>query len=310
MNQTKKTIELLPLTKQYARIHGADLAVPNCAGSGVGNVLVYTRLIEEVARSKGRPIVIITGPLSPKVGVVAGESLFPFFENNPFIERIINAYELDPLGFDRVNEEESTLIQLNHIIENLCFAYGLRPRHLRPSLFLTKQEQAWALRALCDLPRPLICLHPGGTTSSPPGCPWYRTNWLCTIEALKGQAGFFQIGRKNSVDQDLGLPNPGTSLREAMALIWAADIFMGYDSSPMHMATAFQKPVVTIIHMQRKYDWETSLGETFTPSVILRWLYPFNCNFGIMPEDSDGDVLLFRVIDALKRQLEGLAYKV
>ena len=310
MNQTKQPIELLPLTKQYARTHGADLAVPNCAGSGVGNVLVYTRLIEEVARSKGRPIVIITGPLSPKVGVVVGESLYPFFDNNPFIERIINAYELDPLGFGRVNEEESKLVQLNHIIENFCFAYGLRPRHLRPSLFLTTQEQAWALHALRDLPRPLICLHPGGTTSSLPGCPWYRTNWLCTIEALKGQAGFFQIGRKNSVDQDLGLPNPGTTLREAMALIWAADIFMGYDSSPMHMATAFQKPVVAIIHMQRKYDWETSLGETFTPSVILRWLYPFNYNFGIMPEDSDGDVLLFRVIDTLHLQLEKLAYKV
>lgn len=310
MGQTKKRLELLPFTKQYARIHGADLAIPNCPGSGVGNVLVYTRLIEEVARSMGRPLVIVTGPLSPKVGVVAAESAFPFYENNPFVERIINAYDVDPTGFAKVNKEEESLIQLNHIIENLCFAYGLRPRHLRPSLFLTKEEQAWALQALRDLPRPLVCLHPGGTTSSPSGCPWYQTNWFRTIEAFQGEASFFQVGRKNSVDQDLGLPNPGTTIREAMALIWVADVFMGYDSSPMHMATAFQKPVVTIIHMQRKYDWETSLCETFTPSVILRWLYPFNINFGIMPEDSDGDALLFRVIDAIRAHLGKLAYEI
>lgn len=313
MSQIKvvqNSVGLLPFAKKYARTHEVDLAIPNCQGSGVGNVLVYTRLIEEMARHLGRPISIITAPLSPKVGTVDGESEYPFYENNPFIERIINAYNVDPEGFSEVNREEDDLIQVNHIIENLCFAYGLQPRCLRPSLFLTKDEQSWALLALKHLPRPLVCLHPGGTTSSLPGCPWHRINWLHIIETLKMEAGFFQVGRKNSVDQDLGLPNPGKTIREAMALIWASDVFIGYDSSPMHMATALQKPVITIIHMQNKYNWETSIKETFTPSVILRWLYPFNTNFAIMPEDINGRVLLYRVIDAVRGELKRLAYKI
>ncbi|WP_320170471.1 glycosyltransferase family 9 protein [Maridesulfovibrio sp.] len=301
---------LLPLSKSYARKHNADLAIPNCAGSGLGNVLVYTRLIDDYAMSLGRPISIITAPISPKVGVVPNESPYPFFENNPFIGKIINADEVDQEGFIGVNSEELSLVQLSHVIENICFAYGIRPRVLRPSLYLTKTEKAWALRALQHLPRPLVCLHPGGTTSSPGNCPWNVQNWLKLTEILQDRASFFQIGRKNSVDQDLGLENPGRTLREAIALIWASDFYIGFDSCPMHIATALNKDLISIFHMENKYTYEAKYKKVFVPSVMLRWAYPFNTNLAIMPDDYDGEKLLLRIVDKVSSSIKKLKYEI
>jgi hypothetical protein len=301
---------LLPLSKSYARKYNVDLTIPNCAGSGLGNVLVYTRLIDDYAMSLGRPISIITAPISPKVGVVPNESPYPFFENNPFIEEIINADEVDPEGFVGVNSEDISLVQLCHVIENICFAYGLRPRILRPSLYLTSEEKKWALNALQHLPRPLVCLHPGGTTSSPPSCPWNVQNWLKLIDRLKDKVSFFQIGRKNSVDQDLNLENPGQTLRQAIALIWASDFYIGFDSCPMHIATALNKDLISIFHMENKFNNEVTFGKIFVPSVMLRWSYPFNTNLAIMPDDYDGEKLLLRMEDAVINSIQKLTYTI
>ncbi len=286
------------------------MAIPNCAGSGLGNVLVYTRLIDDYAQSLGRPITIITAPISPKVGVVAGESPYPFFENNPFIETILNAEEIDIEGFSGVNDEELSLVQLSHVIENICFAYGLRPRELRPSLHLSADEKRWAINELRHLPRPLVCLHPGGTSSSPMGCPWNVSNWLELVDRMRGQVSFFQIGRPESVDQDLGLDNPGTTLRQAMALIWASDFYIGFDSCPMHMATALRTPLISVFHMENKYHFEKQYGEIYIPAVMLRWAYPFNTNLAIMPDDPNGEKLLLRIIDTVKRAMQKLSYVI
>lgn len=307
---TSPIVELLPRSKAYARKHGVDLAIPNCVGSGLGNALVYTRLVEEFSLSVGRPISIITAPIAPKVGVVPNELPYPFFENNPFIERIINAYEVDPEGFDGIDREEDTLVQLSHIISNICFAYGIRPREVRPCLYLTCEEKQWALKALSHLPRPLVCIHPGGTSSSPKQCPWYITNWQRLIQELDGQASFFQVGRSEFVDQDLGLDAPGTTLREAMALIWASDFYIGFDSCPVHIATAFHKPLICLFHMENKFLFEKKYGEIYVPSVMLRWAYPFNTNLAIMPNDYKGENLLLNVINTTKEEISKFKYTI
>jgi hypothetical protein len=302
--------ELLPHSKSFARKHKVDLAIPNCPGSGLGNVLVYTRLIEEYALSIGRPISIITAPIAPKVGIVDSEAPYPFFENNPFIKQIVNAEEIDPEGFKSVNAEEHAVIQLSHVIENICFAYGLRARELRPSLFLTCKEKEWALNALSHLPRPLVCLHPGGTSSSPGECPWNITNWKKLIQKLNGKASFFQIGRPDFVDQDLGLDNPGTTIREAMALIWASDFYIGFDSCPMHIATAFRKSIIALFHMENKFRLEKHYGEVYVPSVMLRWAYPNNTNLSIMPNDYEGERLLAKITDIVATHVTDLKQRV
>nr|WP_320051238.1 glycosyltransferase family 9 protein [uncultured Desulfuromonas sp.] len=300
---------VLPISKSFAARYGADLAIPNCQGSGVGNALVYTRLVEEWARHLGRPVKIITAPLAPSVGCVVNEDPFAIWRNNPFVWKILDGEEIDPAGFRLVDQERKTLIQVNHIIENICFAYGLKPRRLQPSIFLTQNEIQWALNETRELKRPLVCLHPGGTSGSKPGAPWHHTYWHHLIEKFNRIAGFFQIGRPEFGDQDLELAHPGKTLRELMALISISDVFIGFDSSPMNIATGLEKPVIALFDMKQKYDCESRYDELNIPSVMLRWAYPQNHNFGLMPNDN-GDAALAFVCHALKTELASLTYNI
>lgn len=299
---------VLPKTKAFAEKHNVDLAIPNCKGSGVGNAIVYTRLVEDFARFKGRPISIITGPLSPKVGVVPEEKPFALWENNPFVEKILDAYLIDEAEFIKVDLERKTLVQLNHVIENIGFAFGIRPRELRASLFLSEEEMRWALTQLRNLPRPLICLHPGGTSRSTAGNFWENRAWFAIVEELKHRAGFFQVGRPEFGDIDLHLNNPARTLRQTMALIWASDIFLGFDSTPMHIATAFNVPTIAIFDMEKKFLHEGKFSDTHIPSVMLRWSYPNNRNVAIMSNDQSM-MAKKMVIDEITTKLDKLTYR-
>lgn len=300
---------VLEKSKAIAKKYSADLAVSNCAGSGVGNALVYTRLIEEYSLSLGRPISIFTGPLKPSIGTVNKEDSFAIWRNNPFVEKIIDGSKVGPEDLSIVVEEEDSLVQLNHIIENICWAYNLRPRELRSSIFLSPEEKKNALISLRHLKRPLVCLHPGGNTKSSKGAPWHQRNWRKLIDGFQDKYGFFQIGRTEFGDYDLELDNPALFLRETMALIWASDFYIGFDSSPMHMATAFRKPVISLFDMRQKYDAESSYSELHVPSVLLRWAYPHNRNIAIMENDKD-DQSFEMVFDELFRFQHQLRYQV
>ena len=48
-------------TKQIAREYGCDLAIPN--GPGIGNVVCYTRLVEDLALALGRPLRLLSAPI-------------------------------------------------------------------------------------------------------------------------------------------------------------------------------------------------------------------------------------------------------
>lgn len=301
------TENILPKTKAIAKKHKVDLAIPNCPGSGVGNALVYTRLVEEYALKYGKTLKIFTGPLSPSIGKVGGENPFAIWENNPFVSEIVNGEEVSHEDLKIVNQERQSLIQLTHVIENICWGYGISPRELRSSLFLSKEEMAWAINQLESLPRPLICLHPGGNTKSLPGSPWHLSNWAKLMERFQGKIGFFQVGSIELGDYDLGLLNPGKYLRQMLSLIWASDAFIGFDSSPMHIATSFRKPVITIFDMRRKYEAEVKYSALHIPSVMLRWSYPFNHNIAVMENDGD-NASLDKVCHALNGILSSLAY--
>jgi hypothetical protein len=301
---------ILSATKSIAEKYSVDLAVSNCEGSGIGNALVYTRLVEEFALSKGRPIKIFTGPLKPSVGTVIGEDPFAIWRNNPFIDEIIDGSTYGPKDLEIVvREEEESLVQLNHIIENLCWAYNLKPRELRSSIYLNEVEMKRAIHSLKHIKRPLVCLHPGGNTKSTKGSPWHKKNWNRLIEEFRDEFGFFQIGRTEFGDYDIGLDNPAKNLRDTWALIWASDFFIGFDSSPMHVATAFKKPVVSLFDMRRKYEAESSFSALHIPSVILRWAYPNNRNISIMENDQDDHSYLM-VVDELRNFQKKLSYQI
>jgi hypothetical protein len=280
-------LETAPLeeTKRLAAAYGCDIGVPN--DSGVGNILMYTRVVEDLARKLGRPLKILTGRLSPSIGVVAGEHPFPLWENNPFVDGIVDADSIDPAVMAAINREMDNLCQFTHMIENISYHYGVRPRCLRPSIYLSKKEQSWALNKLRGLRRPVICLHPHGTSSPKPGHPWYEENWQKLLERLSQRATALEIFKAGAEAKRLNTVKIKTKLRQMMALVWASDLFIGFDSSVAHIATAFELPAVVLWEPIRKLEIEERWQEGFAPAALSRWGYPQNRNFMILGDRDD-----------------------
>lgn len=277
-------------SRHYAAEHGCDLAVPGSIG--IGSLVCYTRLVEEFALRAGRPIRLLTVPLdcSHDGRRSEGEGDYPLWEGNPFIETIVNADHIDRAISEHLSAEMDNFCQSRHEIENLCAPYGLRPRALRGSLFLSRDEMQWALRELSALPRPVICLCPYGRSSSLPGSPWYLDRWLQLVEELEGVAGLFQVGNENFEQKPLPVFTPATTIRKIVALIWASDLYIGFDTGPSHIATALAKPAVVLWDAVRKAPLEEAKQAGFSIAHMNRWAYPQNRNLVILGE-KDREVL-------------------
>ena len=271
--------EPFELSKRYAAETGCDLAVPN--GQGIGNALVFTALVEAMALRNGKRLRLLTAQLNPLIGKDSQDG-YAIWENNPYVKEIVDADTIDPQIMADINAEQDNIGNFSHVIENICYAYEVSPRSLRPTLFLTSSEQARALERLEPLRRPIVALHAGGTSTSPLGSPWYLEKWkeLCTV--LSSEVSFVQVAKADFDQKPLDIFSPNLSLREAMATIWACDLFVGFDSTPAHIATAFSLPTVVLWDVQRKSAIEDRHYPGFAPASMLRWSYPQNRNLMVL----------------------------
>lgn len=266
-------------SRQHCATHKVDLAVPN--GPGLGDIVCFTRLVEDVSRALGRPLLLLTAPMNLHYGHHARDGGHPVWENNPFVQATI-----DP-GPDVMRDiiiEKDNHFQYGHVIQNMGHHYGVPPSLLRPSIFLSSDEIAWAIRALQALPRPVICIHPSGVSSSPEGSPWYLGRWQTLIRRHKRRATFIQLGRRDYRFKELMAHFIDTSIREAFAIIWAADAFIGFDSGLAHVATAFEKPAIVLWDAVHKAPIEEHKQPGFSFAAMSRWGYPQNKNILLLGE--------------------------
>jgi hypothetical protein len=260
--------------------------------------------VEEYARKVGRRVRLLTAPIDPRVGLVPGEFDYPIWLNNPFVAEIVDARGFGDAAVRRLNEEKDNCCQFNHVIENICINYGVLPRRIRPSLYLTAVEQASSLDALRGLRRPLIALHAGGKTSPPPSSPWHEKRWIDLIDRCKDVAGFVQICKHDFDHCNLGIFAPHTSLREMFATIWACDAFIGFDSGPMHVAAAFDRPSLIVWDPEQKLAAEEGWQHAFSPAVTLRWGYAENRNLMILGERTE------EVLEQVERWIRELCLRL
>jgi len=272
-------------TKRLAAAHGCDIGIPN--DSGIGNILMYTRVVEDLARVLGRPLAILTGRFKPAIGVVRGEEPFPIWRNNPFVSNIIDADLIDTEIMVTINKEKDNLCQFGHMIENIAYHYGIRPRHLRPSIYLSRAEQTWAINRLKSFRRPVVCLHPHGKSSPKPGHPWYEENWQKLIEQLEDSVTILEICKAVSEAKGLRTVKIRTKIRQMMALVWASDMFIGFDSSVAHVATAVEIPACVLWEPMRKLEIEERKQPGFAPAALARWSYPQNRNIMLLGDRDD-----------------------
>jgi hypothetical protein len=271
-------------SKYHAEQQGCDLAVPNA--SGIGNILVCTALVEAVALQLGRRIRLLTSEMNPLIGKEPQDE-YAIWENNPYVKEIVDADKIDSQIMCEVNAEQDNISQFGHMIENVCYAYGVAPRALKPCLYLTPAEQSAAIDRLESIRRPLIAIHAGGTSASTEQSPWYLEKWKELCSELCDEVSFIQVAKAGFDQKCLGIPSPALTLREAMATIWACDMFIGFDSTPAHIATAFSKPSIVLWDVQRKSIIEDRHYLGFAPASMFRWSYPQNRNLMILGQKDD-----------------------
>jgi Glycosyltransferase family 9 (heptosyltransferase) len=268
--------------RKFAAQAKADLTVPN--GPGIGDVMCFTRLVEDHARRLGRAIKLLTAPMAPYYGSHPRDGPYPIWENNPFVEDIIDANLIDYAIMRDVVVEKDNHFQFSHVIYNIGMSYGVAPTTLRPSLFLSMNEMRQALTTLRRVRRPVICLQASGKSSSPSGSPWHHDRWTELIERLVEYAGLIQLGRRDYEFVELPVLFTDTNVREALALIWASDIFIGFDSGLAHAAAAFSKPSIVLWDAVHKSIIEEQKEPGFALATLSRWAYPFNKNILILGE--------------------------
>jgi ADP-heptose:LPS heptosyltransferase len=186
-----------------------------------------------------------------------------------------------------VNRERDNITQFGHMLQNIAYHYGLRPRVMRPSLYLTTAECAWAIQTLQGLRRPVICLHPHTTSGPPPGHPWHADKWLEVIKRLSGIASFFEL-RLHGVEQSrTEATSFTTTLRQMFALVWAADLVICFDSLISHVAAAFERHAVVLWDPTRKVDIEERWQRGFALAALSRWSYPQHENVVLLGDRED-----------------------
>jgi hypothetical protein len=299
-------LQTLPLqrTKALAEQYACDIGIPNDAG--IGNVLVYTRLVEDLARLRGRQIDILTGPLDTPLPLIYDDDGLAIWRRNPYIRKIVNAQDVSAEIMPAINAERDNIVQFGHMIENIEYHYGLRPTILRPSIYLDESECTWALETLEPLPRPIIAVHPYSSSGSPPGHYWYRDGWREIIEGGRDFGSWVEVRNFDGQDKQLGLFSIRTTLRQMFALIWASDIIVCLDSAISHVATAFEKPAIILWDPTLKVTIEEKWQAGFALAALSRWSYPQNDNVMLLSSRQDDVVKI--ILSLLRKRVQARVF--
>ena len=279
-------------SRTYAARYDCDLALASNY-LGLGSLVCFTPLVEAMARRLGRPIRLLT----TSYDTYGKTDPHPIWLHNPYVGEIVDADAIDPnINWDLMREAHN-FCQCGHITENLLAEYGLKPRRLRGTIYLSEEEQRRAFECLSHLPRPLLCLNPHGYSAPLPPSPWYQERWLELIERLKGRVGMFMIGFEEGTRKEMPVFQPDTTIREMMGLIWAADAYVGFDGGPSHIAPAVETPAVVLWDAVRKVALEEEKNPGFATAMMNRWAWPQNLNLMILGERHSE--ILDRIIDHL-----------
>jgi ADP-heptose:LPS heptosyltransferase len=202
---------------------------------GIGDILCATPTIEAIRNDHPTAIIDV-------------ETRFPeVFVGNPNINNHIMYSRTKGDKYDRHVSLEPDFSLATPLHESYEKAGATTLKSVSPQLFLTEEEIAESTLLLKELKerhsKIIVC------SMLMKRVEWQGRNWTINnatrfIEALKNRCsdcGIIEVGKETATTgiADLDLVNK-TTLRQLFAIIAQADVFVGIDSLPFHIAQAFK----------------------------------------------------------------------
>ena len=166
----------------------------------------------------------------------------------PYIDEVL-PYDRRPdnmliLGYEHAVPPE---VHLSRIIGDKL---GINVTDTRPDCVVKSDLVEGYRRSLAGLPRPHIVFLRRASAWTP-NKDWPDSNWVALINSVVRRATMIEIGQKDANAGAITSPNyidmrGNTSLDELVALVAAADLYVGPVSGPMHIAVSVGTPAVTI----------------------------------------------------------------
>lgn len=222
---------------------------------GIGDVLMTTPVVK--ALKSRYPEAELTYATDPQY--YHGD-LFRILEGNPYIDKLVD--------FRTVNQASYHLfVDLTGIcppyerpgnppinrIDLFARHVGIRLDDPLPDYVLTGEEKAWAQTILekwfGNGNHKVVVIH---TASVDQRRTWPIKNYVQMLHELTEQRAElrFVILDQNRQKENWAIKNcvnaSSYGIRQVAALIWAADLFVGPDSGPLHIAGALEKEIVSI----------------------------------------------------------------
>ena len=248
---------------------------------GLGDVLLCTPALREVKR------------LNPDCSIRFYTNLDVVVRGLPYIDRILPYAERPPGSID-IGYEDATPPQ-SHFARIMGDMLGVRVTDVRPDCIVRGQEVEAFRMSWAHLPRPhVVILRRAGPHT--PNKDWPDYSWIALAGRLAQFGSVIEIGGAGAALPELPSRNyldlrGRTSLEEMVAALAAADLYVGPDSGPMHVAAAVATPSVVIYggyNVPENTLYPGNVALAMSPPCSPCWLrtpcpYERRCLSGISP---------------------------
>jgi ADP-heptose:LPS heptosyltransferase len=138
----------------------------------------------------------------------------------------------------------------NHLSKAMAAKIGVRVKDVKPDCVVNEKLTERFKAEWWSLPRPHVVIHRRAGPWTP-NKNWPDESWESLLKTLLRTRTIIEIGTR---DDDAGIFDSNyidlrgkTTLAELVAVLAAADVMIGPDSGPMHIAAAVKTPAVVIL---------------------------------------------------------------
>lgn len=214
---------------------------------------------------------IVKTPLARLLYEKYGECRFHYYNNKEYEIFKYNPYVTEFIKHDEEPNPSEYCIwpwptNTINICHEWCHMYGFEVGpNIIPELFIRPDKKPTSLHGN----KPLLALH----------CPHYRS-WgiphTDIIKLVEGLSEIFDIYQVGNDDTDFGVSKFGDNIQDLIEIISISDVFLGAESGPQHISTAFKIPSIIIAPNFHK------IGTSATEN----WSYPhINMHIITAPDD-------------------------